>query len=301
MNIAKSYDVKKNIKKKHFHKSSSKGSEQPREFVAKKKFGQNFLKDVVILEKIVESIPSHIAYKIQSREIRLIEIGIGLGDLTRKLIDKYSLLVYEIDTMLIKKAMQNFSQALVNNHLVIEWQDVLKLHKNDGYLFDSNYFLVSNLPYYIATPIILRILKDRKCCGFLVMTQKEVAQKFCANVMQKSFCALSVMAEYFGNIQYLFEVAPCCFVPKPKVYSAVFLFERIREKMPHDLEYLLKYAFSNPRKKLISNLFLHDIWDKQNIRSIFESLSLRDTIRPHEVSTIEYCKMAELMGNLHKG
>lgn len=266
---------------------------------AKKSLGQNFLKDENVLEQIVQSIPSLSSHAIMQGKIRLIEIGIGLGDLTKRLLDYYpdiSLLVYEIDRRLIEKAKQTFHNSLATNHLVIEQADALHIRKNDGYLFESEYFLVSNLPYYIATPIILQALRDSKCCGFVVMTQKEVAQKFCAKVRQKEFCALSILTEMYGNVYYLFEVPSCCFVPKPKVDSAVFCFERNEKyKIPNNFESLLKQAFISPRKKLLSNLSSLLLKNNATIQDIFGTLKLLENIRPHEVSTQQYYELAQFM------
>ncbi len=264
---------------------------------AKKSLGQHFLKDMFILDRIVQSIPPHISDMIDRDELKLIEVGIGLGDLTKRLIDNYKqtqLLVYEIDSKLIQMARANFAVSISSGALHIEQRDVANTSNECGYLYDSEYFLVSNLPYYIATKIILQSLRDSKCLGFLVMTQKEVAQKFCAKVFDRQFCALSVIAQSYGEVEYLFDVAPECFSPKPKVDSALFCFNRVNDSVDCRLEILLRQSFSNPRKTLASNLALHG-WHKDRIYNMLECLGLSRNVRSHEISTKEYCKIASFL------
>lgn len=262
-------------------------------FAHKKSLGQNFLHDDVILDTIVQSIPPHIATRIDT-ELQLIEVGIGLGDLTKRLLNRYSLLAYEIDTTLIAKARQHFKEALQIQRLQLIEADALKVRHENGYLFDSDYFLVSNLPYYIATAIIVQALKDPKCKGFLVMTQKEVAQKFCAKTAESSYCALSVLAQSFGEMSYLFEVPKEAFTPAPKVQSAVFRFERTERVFSESLEALLHFAFLAPRKKLLSNLAQWErLQDKAKLADIFHTLGLAQDVRAHEVSLQEYCAMLQ--------
>ncbi len=282
------------------HKVMQKNAKQGKQtnkqdnFQHKKSLGQNFLHDSVILDKIVQSIPSNIATQLDNN-IQLIEIGIGLGDLTKRLFNKYKLLAYEIDNGLIKKAQQHYSEAIAKQQLQLVQADALKVKHNFGYLFDSDYFLVSNLPYYIATAIILQALKDTYCKGFLVMTQKEVAQKFCAQPKESAYCALSVLAQSFGEMDYLFEVPKEAFVPIPKVQSAVFCFQRKTCFYTETLESLLHFAFLAPRKKLFSNLLQWDkMQNKAMLTHIFQEMKLAHDIRAHEVSLQEYCNMLHI-------
>ncbi|RDU71054.1 ribosomal RNA small subunit methyltransferase A [Helicobacter aurati] len=274
---------------------------ETRNILPKKNWGQNFLSDTTIIEQIFHAIPSNIGESILQKKIRLIEIGIGLGDLTKRLALKYPLLCYEIDTRLIALAKQNLANELTAQQVVILEADALHIRSGNGYLFESEYFLVSNLPYYIATSIILQTLRDSLCTGFLVMTQKEVAQKFCAKVHNKEYCALSVISEILGEIHYLFDVLPQSFIPQPKVDSAVFCFERTRDLLPVHLESILKYAFLSPRKKLFSNLTKWDWLGRVGTQEIFDAFNLPETIRAHEVSSEQYCKIADFTLTLNKG
>lgn len=269
-------------------------------FHHKKSLGQHFLHDSVILDRIFQSIPQDIAAQLDNG-VRLIEVGIGLGDLTKRLLSKYSLLAYEIDYDLITQAQKNYRSEIETNRLQLVQGDVLKVRHGDSYLLDSDYFLVSNLPYYIATAIILQALKDTHCKGFLVMTQKEVAQKFCAKQKDSTYCGLSLLAQSFGDISYLFSVPKEAFNPPPKVESAVFCFKRGKCHYTQDLESLLHFAFLAPRKKLFSNLMQWDkMKDKAMLKHIFQTMQLDENARAHEVGLQEYCNMLHIYNAIKK-
>ncbi|GAD18672.1 16S rRNA (adenine(1518)-N(6)/adenine(1519)-N(6))-dimethyltransferase RsmA [Helicobacter fennelliae] len=250
---------------------------------AKKYFGQNFLKDSAALDRIVQSVSD-----IRENN-KLIEIGVGLGDLSERLLRLSSLKTYEIDTNLCSFVLRKFQKShkdMKNNFTLIEC-DVLSLPFQEGWLENEKYILVSNLPYYIATRIVINVIKDPLCRGFVVMTQKEVAQKFCANEADKQFCALSVLAQSVGEVQILFDVAPECFEPMPKVFSSVFKLTKSDEtRIEAGFENMLKIAFNAPRKKLLNNLATQ--YDKPKLESIFTQLGISLDKRPHEVSTQNY-------------
>lgn len=258
-------------------------------YKAKKKFGQNFLKDQGYLNQIIEAIPL--------TQSQLIEIGIGLGDLTDRLLKVHNLIAYEVDRDLCSLLSDRHQKTIEDQQLKLICCDVMELKSQIAWLHPTSYFLVSNLPYYIATHIVLRLLRDCVCEGFVVMTQKEVAQKFCANVMEKEFCALSVIAQSVGNIELLFEVPPFAFEPAPKVTSAVFKVTKAKHHPTLEelerLENLLKISFSSPRKKLAKNLL--QVYPKQNIHKAFLALNLEENIRPHEVSTSLYHQLLNFL------
>lgn len=263
-------------------------------YKAKKKFGQNFLKDTYFLNQIVQAIPN--------TSSQVIEIGIGLGDLTDELLKIHNLIAYEVDEDLCSLLAKKHSSLLETQKLKLVLCDVLELKDSTGWLHPEPYFLVSNLPYYIATLIVLKLLRDEKCEGFVVMTQKEVAEKFCAQVGEKEFCALSVIAQSVGEIEFLFEVPASAFEPAPKVTSAVF---RVIKKPNHPrvqeierLESLLKVAFSAPRKKLEKNLA--NFYPKQEVEEIFSHLGMDENLRPHQVSTTLYHQILEYEENYGK-
>nr|WP_095273944.1 16S rRNA (adenine(1518)-N(6)/adenine(1519)-N(6))-dimethyltransferase RsmA [Helicobacter sp. 11S03491-1] len=247
---------------------------------AKKKFGQNFLKDSVYIHKIVQSIP-----KVFCGE-KLIEIGVGLGDLTDELLKFYQLKAYEVDKDLCSFLVQKYSSLIDSGRLMLVPQDVLELSNTHGWLDNQDYVLISNLPYYIASNILLRVLRDSKCRGFVVMTQKEVAQKFCAQSGDSNFCALSVITQTLGAAQILFDVPQEAFNPIPKVISSVFRMRKNRDLLENNFEEMLKIAFCSPRKKLINNLSSR--YNKQILEDLFEKLCIKMNVRAHEISTPTY-------------
>lgn len=261
---------------------------------AKKRFGQNFLKDQTYLNQIIEAIP-----KTQSQ---MIELGVGLGDLTDKLLKEYHLVAYEVDKDLCSLLENKYERLIQNNQFKLIEGDVMELKNQTAWLHPKPYFLVSNLPYYIATYIVLQLLRDNMCEGLLVMTQKEVANKFCANPMEKEFCALSVIAQSVGEVDFLFEVPPSAFEPAPKVTSAVFRIIKhsnpLTLKEIEELESLLKIAFMAPRKKLAKNLLAS--YSKQSIDQTFQALKIKEAARPHEVPTSLYHQLLQLLKTKEK-
>ncbi|MSN95775.1 16S rRNA (adenine(1518)-N(6)/adenine(1519)-N(6))-dimethyltransferase RsmA [Campylobacter sp. FMV-PI01] len=243
---------------------------------AKKKFGQNFLKDSFILDKIIQSIP-------KNSDINLVEIGAGLGDLTKKLLEISKVRSYEIDEELFTILSKNFKTEITNSRLNLILGDVLEFWQKDN-LLDESYFLVANLPYYVATNIILKAIDDKNCVGFIVMIQKEVALKFTLN--DKNSNSLSLIANLNGEINLLFDVPNTSFKPMPKVMSSVIKFDKFNNfgdlKMQDYFDYknFLRICFSSPRKTLFSNLTTK--FKKNFVVKIFEDINLDKKIRPHQ-------------------
>ena len=244
--------------------------------VAKKKFGQNFLKDETVLQKIVEAMPKN--------DNKIVEIGPGLGDLTKFLVDVKSVEAFEVDTDLCKLLQTEFKEEIATKRLHIHCGDVLKAWKSS--LVDEAYDLVANLPYYIATNIILKALADPMCKNILVMVQLEVAEKFCADAGEKVFGSLGIITQSVGNSHIVVKVPPTAFEPPPKIDSAVFLIAKKRDRAEKGFEDMLRVAFSQPRKTLMKNL--SSKYDKSELLKAYEALELTQTIRPHQVSTHDY-------------
>jgi 16S rRNA (adenine1518-N6/adenine1519-N6)-dimethyltransferase len=165
--------------------------------------------------------------------------------------------------------------------------DVLDFWEKNKYLYHDNYSLVANLPYYISTNIILKALKDENCKNILVMTQKEVAQKFCANTNEKEFCAISVLTQSKAEAKILFDVPNSAFDPIPKVTSSVFLIQKNKNfDITKDFENFLRDCFKQPRKTLVKNLSSN--FNKNDILEIFEKLNIGNSFRPHQLETFNY-------------
>ena len=244
---------------------------------ASKHFGQNFLKSDRVIHQIIQAMPDD--------NLNVVEIGPGLGDLTKELVRVRNVTAYEVDKRLCEHLKNTFESSLKNGELRLECGDVLE-HWGKGSLSDEPYHLIANLPYYIATNIILKALKDPHCRSMLVMVQKEVAVKFSAVPGQKEFSALSVLAQRAGKATLCFEVESDAFVPPPRVTSAVLSIEKARTENDESFEALLRIAFQQPRKKLSKNLAA--VFSKDKVVKLFEDLELDPNLRPHEAETSIY-------------
>ncbi len=250
---------------------------------AKKKFGQNFLKDSNILTMIIESMPNNAN--------NIVEIGPGLGDLTERLVKYKETTAYEVDSDLYTILQSKFATQIESNKLKLIHTDVLEAWNKQNTLFDGKYDLIANLPYYIATNIILRAFEDDNCEHIIVMVQKEVAKKFAASEGEKDFSALGVMAKLISKeSKILFDVPPTSFEPAPKVMSSVLYIKKAKDiTIDVDFKKFLKAAFTQPRKKLSKNLSAYT--DKATIATVYKEFDISDNIRPHELSASLYRQM----------
>ncbi len=244
--------------------------------VAKKQFGQNFLKDDGVLHKIIQSMPKN--------NNKIVEIGPGLGDLTKYLVDIKSVEAFEVDTDLCQYLNKTFEKEINTKRFTLNCGDVLEAWKSE--LVDYEYDMVANLPYYIATNIILKALADTNCKNIMVMVQLEVAQKFAALVGEKVFSSLGVITQSVGEASIVVKVPPESFDPAPKVDSAVLFIQKSSNRDDKGFEEFLKLSFTQPRKTFAKNLSSE--YDKSLVLEILENLELKPTIRPHEISTPLY-------------
>ena len=222
------------------------------EFHLKKKFGQNFIVD----ENIINSIISKA--KIDKNTL-VIEIGPGAGSLTNKLaLSAKNVLCYEIDTTLKEILKENLSS---HNNVDIIFNDFLKsdvIEDLKKYNYEKLY-VVANLPYYITTPIIIKIIEDKipvdKMC---VMVQKEVGDRFKAIPGTKDYGSLSVFINYYFDVKKLLDVSKNVFIPKPNVDSIVVEFSKKKDyikAMNEDLLFkIIKDSFTQKRKTIKNNL-----------------------------------------------
>lgn len=215
---------------------------------------------------------------------KVVEIGPGLGDLSVRILNHCDLIAYEIDGELC----EHLKRRIPGDNWQLYNKDILAIPPSDnGWLSDEHYIVVSNLPYYIATKIILALLGDEKCRGMIVMTQKEVAEKFCANVGEREFCALSVIAQSASeSVDFISSVPASAFCPAPKVESAIIGIskgDKVAE-CGEDFREFLRRAFSAPRKKLSTNL----AGLSPHITEILRILGIDEHLRPHQVSTQAY-------------
>ncbi|MEA2018160.1 MAG: 16S rRNA (adenine(1518)-N(6)/adenine(1519)-N(6))-dimethyltransferase RsmA [Campylobacterota bacterium] len=247
---------------------------------AKKRFGQNFLKDDSVLIEIIQSMPKN--------DNHIVEIGPGLGDLTKKLVKCKDVTAYEVDRDLYSILQSEFQKELQSNRLNIILGDVLDKWSCDQPLHNSRYDLIANLPYYIATNIILNAYDDENCEHIIVMVQKEVADKFTASSRKKEYSALGVITQLVSvEAKTIIVVPPESFSPPPKVDSAVIYIKKDMDKsVSVEFKKFLKGCFIQPRKKLIKNLSA--FYNKNRLIEVFDELNIKETIRPHEVDASLY-------------
>ena len=214
----------------------------------------------------------------------IVEIGPGLGDLTEKLLNKRQVISIEVDKDLESILRKRFPQELSDGSFRLIMGDATK--EETKMLLPDSYELVANLPYYVATNIILNALSDNRCKNIMVLVQKEVASRFCAKPHDSDYGSISVLAEIAStNRIILFDIPPEAFAPAPKVISSFIL---INKNDNLDLELLervskfLKIAFATPRKTILKNLSI--IFDKSAVASALDSLGIEHNKRPHEIT-----------------
>lgn len=240
-------------------------------FNFKKKFGQNFLQDKNVINDIVSSVD------VKEKDL-VIEIGPGAGALTKKLVATGAyVLAYEIDTDLMDDL-----KKLENDRVKIFFEDFLKrdiLDDIKNIKYDKLY-IIGNLPYYITTPIITKIIDESIQPDEMVfMVQKEVALRFSSHPKSKYYGSITVFLNYYFNVQNLFVVNRNKFYPVPNVDSAVIKFTRREKLLDTDVILFNKFvrdSFTFKRKNLRNNLKNYDLKKVENIlKCIDKSLDNR--------------------------
>ena len=245
-------------------------------FEFKKKYGQNFIQDDYIFDKIVDS------SDLTENDL-VIEIGPGDGGLTKKLSKKVKQVIsFEIDTTL-KDKLDKIKEANVE----INYIDFMKVNL-DEYIKDYNSVkVVANLPYYITTPIINKLIEYyEKIDKIVIMVQKEVGQRITASPNSKDYNSFTLFLRYYYNSKLALFVGKEKFFPVPKVDSVVVVMDKdtyVSTSVHNKDAYfkLIKDSFLHKRKNLKNNLTAYDL-DKVN--SILEKYNLDITRRAEEIS-----------------
>lgn len=230
------------------------------DFKYKKKYGQNFLQDKNVINNICNSIDA-------TADDLVIEIGPGSGVLTKYIKEigcKY--VGYEID-LDVKKYLESYEsttfQFIYDDFLK---RDVIADINNIKY---KNLYIVGNLPYYITTPILLKIIEANiNVTSMVFMVQKEVADRFSASVGTREYGSISVLLNYFYDIEKLFVVGKNCFYPVPNVDSAVIKLVSKNDRLDVDIvkfNKLVRDAFQFKRKNIRNNLRGYNLADVENI------------------------------------
>ncbi len=258
-------------------------------FNFKKKYGQNFINDKNILNKIVNSI------NINSDDL-VIEIGPGSGALTEFIVNKTNKVIcYEID-----KDLDIYLNKYKDVGVTIKYEDFLKADvlddiKNIDY---NKLYIISNLPYYITTPIINSII-DKKIpvTSCLFMMQKEVGDRIKAKPGSKNYSSLSIFIDYYFEVKKVLDVSRNVFYPKPNVDSIVLLFNMRENKkvevINEDIFFkLIRDSFSYKRKTLKNNLKSYNL---DIIEKVLKKYNYDLSIRAEKISIELFCEIANAL------
>lgn len=256
-----------------------------------KGLGQNFLLDDSVLDRIVEA---------ADIDTGVLEVGPGFGVLTKQLAETGKKVVsVEIDSRLIP--VLDFTLSEYDNVKIIE-RDILKTDVKELINFEfagEKISVAANLPYYITTPIIAKLIEEKlPIKNIVVMVQKEVAERICAKPGKKDYGAISVMCQYYTNPEIITIVPAGSFYPAPKVNSAVLCMRvcetpNIETKNEKLFFKVVKAAFAQRRKTLLNCLSSGFSMDKQTISEILEKIGIATNIRGEKLGLLEFAKIAD--------
>ena len=256
----------------------------------KKSLSQNFLIDKNIIKKIINS------SKLQKDDL-ILEIGPGLGALTKELLSKnIKILAVEKD-----KKFSNYLKSLKNPKLEIFEEDFLKfpLKKEISKRLTTKKHakVLSNLPYNISTPIIIKLLQNSFLFSKITLTlQYELAKRITAKENSKEFGSITVFVNFYSHPKLLFKISKNSFFPKPKVSSAVIQLN-IKKDIPYqDAEEFHKFTqktFQKRRKKLTTSL--KEEFELEEIKKAFSSLKIDINSRPENLSFLQFYKLFKLL------
>ena len=272
------------------------------DFNFKKKFGQNFLTDHNILTKITQTAEL-------SKEVNVIEIGPGIGSLTQYLLEEAAeVMAFEIDKSLIPILEE--TMAPYDNFTLVS-ADILKVDLLSEIQKFKNPNLpikvVANLPYYITTPILMHLIESKiPFSEFVVMMQKEVADRIAASPKTKAYGSLSIAVQYYMEASVAFIVPRTVFIPAPNVDSAIL--KMVRREAPlvevEDEEWFFKTmhsSFVHRRKTLMNNLqAAFGKESKPEIEKLLAQAEISPTIRGEALSIEEFAKLADALLPLKK-
>lgn len=266
----------------------------------KKKFGQNFLTSEEILEEIISKA------KISKDDI-ILEIGPGIGTLTSKLLETGAEVIsVEVDLELIRPLKERF--FMYNNFTIISadilkidiYSEIVKILESKGKtLNDKKIKVVANIPYYITTPIMFKLLESRNIVSEIyIMVQKEVAERICAKIGTKESSSITYMVSYYTEYLWDIYVDKTKFVPSPKVDSKVMAL-KFREKPYPEVKNeelyfeIIRSAFLHRRKTFLNSISASNKIDKKIISNIMEELGIDLRIRAEKITDKMYADIVD--------
>lgn len=260
------------------------------DFKFKKSLGQNFLIDKNFVDKIID------IADIENENV--LEIGPGIGTITYEMAKTAKkVLAVEIDENLIpilKQNLEEFSNVKVINQDILK-VDLKKLIEEE--FSNQSFKVVSNLPYYITTPIIeLLITSNFPCQDMTIMVQKEVAQRMVASANDKDYSSLSVFVKFYSDAKILVNLPKTVFMPQPKIDSSILNLklriydENVDQKK---LFNLVRAGFNKRRKTILNSL--SDVASKEDLKIAFEKTGLRENLRAENLSLDDFIKLADIL------
>ncbi len=269
-------------------------------FAFQKRFGQNFLIDTHVLDKIIDSAQI-------TKDDFVLEIGPGIGTMTQYLAEAArEVAAVEIDTMLIpilKDTLKEWNNVTVINNDILK-VDIRQLaaEKNQGHPIK----VVANLPYYITTPIIMGLFENQvPVDSITIMVQKEVADRMQVGPGTKEYGALSLAVQYYAKPQIVANVPPNCFMPRPKVGSAVIRLERysrppVEVKDEKLMFSIIRASFNQRRKTLVNGLKNSPEipFEKEQIEEALKMCGLSLNIRGEALTLEKFAQLANAFSSL---
>lgn len=272
---------------------------------ASKSLGQNFLVDDNVIEEIIHS--SNI-----SKNDLIIEIGPGLGVLTNRLLQEANnIIAVELDSRMVNILKYRFKNNINNqaeSKLEIINEDILKIDltkiiaEKKAKIDIDKVKVVANLPYYISTPIIMKLLENRLDINeIIVMVQKEVAERLTAKTGTRLAGAITYAVEYYSEAESIIKVPKESFIPSPKVESEVIKL-KVREKPKIEVKNekllfnIIQKSFMQ-RRKTLSNALLNNniIKNKEDVEKVWKTLELSDNVRGENLTLENFGKIADYM------
>ena len=272
-------------------------------FSLKKKFGQNFLIDHNILNKIITTANIN-------KSDCILEIGPGIGTMTQYLAEHAGkVIAVEIDRTLIpilEETLSGYDNVTIINQdiLKIDIQKLVEVHNENKPIK-----VVANLPYYITTPIIMSLFEqDVPLESLTILVQKEVAERIKSGPGSKEYGALSLAVQYYAKPEIAVIVPPTCFIPKPKVSSAVVHLRKHQEPTVNvcDEIFLFKIirAAFNQRRKTLANAITHEFKNtddvsinREDVVSVLKEMGLSESVRGEALTLEEFAILAKKLPN----
>lgn len=251
---------------------------------ALKKYGQNFLVDDKLAKEIVDSISD-------GENKTLIEIGPGLGALTYHLLNKQGKkILVEID----KVMAEHLSRQINDENIDIVCQDFLKYNLEN---IQGEIVVLANLPYYVTTEIVEKLIKCPKVTQMTLMVQKEAYQRLVAPINTKEYSPLSIFIEYLGGAKVLKKVSRHSYIPEPHVDSLVFQINVNKRKQSNneqDFYKITKAMFLMRRKTILNNLTSY-VKDKDKAINLLKVLNCNENMRPEQLDLDFYLRLTYLI------